>query len=61
MQILKDAGEINDFDAVLNAVQERENQCSTGLEEGFAVPHCKTSAVDTLKLAIGISHGRYRF
>jgi fructose-specific phosphotransferase system IIA component len=56
VQILKDAGEINDYDAVLKAVQDRENQCSTGLEEGFAVPHCKTTAVNTLKLAIGISH-----
>jgi len=55
VQILKDAGEINDFDAVLKAVQEREYKCSTGLEEGFAVPHCKTLAVPTLKLSIGIS------
>jgi len=55
VQILKNAGEINDFDTVLKAVQEREYKCSTGLEEGIAVPHCKTPAVPTLKLAIGIS------
>jgi fructose-specific phosphotransferase system IIA component len=55
VQILKNAGEINDFDAVLKAVQEREYKGSTGLEEGIAVPHCKTLAVPTLKLAIGIS------
>jgi fructose-specific phosphotransferase system IIA component len=54
-QILKDAGEINDFDAVLKAVQERENKLSTGLENGIAVPHCKTEAVSSLKLAIGIA------
>ena len=55
VQILKDAGEISDFDAVLKAVQDREFKGSTGLQDGIAVPHGKTSAVSTLKLAIGIS------
>jgi len=55
VQILKDADQIEDFDAVLKALQEREDKGSTGLGEGIAVPHCKTSAVSTLKLAIGIA------
>ena len=55
VQILKDADEINDFDTVLKAVQEREDKQSTGLEKSFAVPHCKTTAVSSLKLAIGIA------
>lgn len=55
VQILKDAGEIDDFDSVLKAVQDREDKQSTGLEDGIAVPHCKTPAVKSLKLAIGIS------
>ena len=55
VQVLKDAGEIDDFDAVLEAVQEREYQGSTGLEKGIAVPHAKTPAVTSLKLAIGIA------
>jgi len=55
VQILKDAGEIDDFGAVLEAVQEREDKQSTGLEQGIAVPHCKTAAVSRLKLAIGIA------
>jgi len=55
VQILKDAGEIDDFDAVLEAVQEREDKQSTGLEQGIAVPHCKTSAVTRMNLAIGIA------
>ena len=55
VQILKDAGEIDDFDGVLKAVQDREDKQSTGLEDGIAVPHCKTNAVKSLKLAIGIS------
>jgi fructose-specific phosphotransferase system IIA component len=55
VQILVDAGEIRDFDAVLKAVHEREDKQSTGLEEGIAIPHCKSNAVSTLKLALGIA------
>ena len=55
VQILEDAGQIEDFEAVLNALKQRESQGSTGLEDGIAVPHCKTVAVSTLKLAIGIA------
>ncbi|MBN1359106.1 MAG: PTS sugar transporter subunit IIA [Sedimentisphaerales bacterium] len=55
VQILKDAGQIDDLDTVLKAVQEREDKQSTGLGAGVAVPHCKTPAVKSLKLAIGIA------
>jgi fructose-specific phosphotransferase system IIA component len=55
VQILVDAGEISDLEAVLKSVHEREDKQSTGLEEGIAIPHCKSDAVSTLKLAIGIA------
>ena len=55
VQVLKDAGEIDDFDTALKTVQEREEKGSTGLEKGIAVPHAKTDAVSSLKLAIGIA------
>jgi fructose-specific phosphotransferase system IIA component len=55
VQILKDAEHIDDFEAALKAVQVREDQQSTGLTDGIAVPHAKSSAVTNLKLAIGIS------
>jgi len=55
VQVLVDAGQIDDFDAVLAAVQAREDQMSTGLEGGIAVPHAKSAAVDTLKMAVGIA------
>jgi mannitol/fructose-specific phosphotransferase system IIA component (Ntr-type) len=55
VQILKDADEIDDFDAVLKVVQEREDKGSTGLEKSIAVPHAKTPAVSSLKLAIGVA------
>jgi len=55
VQILRDAEEIDDFDAILTAVQDREDKQSTGLQDGIAVPHGKTTAVTHLKLAIGIA------
>lgn len=55
VRILKDAGQIQDFDAVLQAVREREEKLSTGLESGIAVPHGKSDAVRSLKLALGIA------
>lgn len=55
VQILKDAGEIEDYDAVLEAIRQREEKLSTGLESGIAVPHGKCAAVSTLKLALGIA------
>jgi len=55
VRILKDAKEIDDFNGALKAVQDREDKQSTGLTDGIAVPHAKTSAVTRLKLAIGIS------
>lgn len=55
VQILKDAGEIEDSDGVLTAIQSREDKQSTGLVDGIAVPHGRTAAVDGLKLAIGIA------
>ncbi len=55
VQILKDADEIGDFDIVLKAIQEREDKGSTGLEKSIAVPHAKTPAVSSLKLALGIA------
>jgi len=55
VQILKDADEIEDIDGVLNTVQEREYKQSTGLQDGIAVPHAKTVAVTSLKLALGIA------
>jgi mannitol/fructose-specific phosphotransferase system IIA component (Ntr-type) len=55
VQILHDAEEIDDYDTVLKAIQERENKQSTGLADAIAAPHAKTSAVAGLRLAIGIS------
>lgn len=40
-------------DEVLRAVQERETVLSTGIGGGVAIPHAKTNAVDSLRIAAG--------
>jgi fructose-specific phosphotransferase system IIA component len=53
--ILEKAGKISNPDTIYAAVLDRESKGSTGLEEGIAVPHAKTTAVKDLTLAIGIA------
>jgi mannitol/fructose-specific phosphotransferase system IIA component (Ntr-type) len=53
LQILVDAGKVSDTESILEALFKRESLQSTGLEAGIAVPHAKTTAVDSLTLAIG--------
>ena len=55
LHILIDAGKVTNKDDVLDAILKRESLQSTGLEAGIAVPHAKTTAVDSLTLAIGIA------
>jgi fructose-specific phosphotransferase system IIA component len=54
VEALERAGRIADRGAVLDAVLEREQAMSTGLEDGVAVPHAKSAAVSTLTAALGI-------
>ena len=55
VQVLKDAGKVEEVEPVVDSLMERERKGSTGLEMGIAVPHCKTPLVDGLVLAIGIA------
>ena len=38
-------GITDDAEAVFQAFLWRENQCETGMEDGFAVPHAKSTAI----------------
>lgn len=49
------AGKINDRDAVLSAVMERESKMSTGMQNGVAIPHGKTDSVKSLVAAVGLN------
>jgi len=49
------AGKIKDRAAVLQAVLEREEKMSTGMQNGVAIPHGKTDAVKSLITAVGLN------
>jgi fructose-specific phosphotransferase system IIA component len=47
-------GKIKDQAAVLQAVINREEKMSTGMQNGVAIPHGKTDAVKSLVAAVGL-------
>ena len=47
-------GLIQDRDEIINAVMEREEKGSTGMQHGVAVPHGKADSVKELVAAFGI-------
>lgn len=55
IDLLDKAGKLNDRALYKEKILKRESESSTGLEEGIAIPHAKTSAVKTPAIAIGIS------
>ena len=54
VDLLVESGKVQDKYKVLDAIEERERQASTGLENGIAVPHCKTDAVSKLTAGLGV-------
>lgn len=54
-EILYQGGKLNDKEEYKKAILAREAQSSTGLEEGIAIPHAKTSAVKIPSIAFGLS------
>ena len=48
-------GDVPQRDIVARTEFAREDQGSTGLEKGIAVPHAKTDAVKSITVAIGVS------
>lgn len=61
IDILDRNGSLINKAAVREAVIEREAKLSTGLGEGVAVPHGKTSGVDKLVAAFGIKRDGIHF
>ncbi|MFB4168011.1 fructose-specific PTS transporter subunit EIIC [Virgibacillus sp. JSM 102003] len=54
---LDQAGNLNDKDAFTKGILERESQSTTGIGEGIAIPHAKSSAVKSPAIAFGRSPG----
>ncbi|MCK5198474.1 MAG: PTS sugar transporter subunit IIA, partial [Spirochaetales bacterium] len=54
LDILVKTGKVKDRTAALEALLEREAKMSTGIQQGVAIPHCKTDAVNELLACVGI-------
>lgn len=52
---LNQAGKLNHLDDYIAAIHKREQQSSTGIGEGVAIPHAKVEAVKTPAIAFGKS------
>lgn len=52
---LDEAGRLQDKEQYKQAILTRENQSTTGIGEGIAIPHAKTAAVKTPAIAFGRS------
>ncbi|MBM7580343.1 PTS fructose transporter subunit IIABC [Jeotgalibacillus terrae] len=55
VSLLDRAGKLNDAKAYREAIQAREDQTTTGIGEGVAIPHAKTKAVKDPAIAFGRS------
>jgi len=53
--ILQSEGIIKNAEAAVDAVMEREESMSTGMQYGIALPHARTDAVDKITVAVGLS------
>jgi Phosphotransferase system mannitol/fructose-specific IIA domain (Ntr-type) len=54
LTLLVNSGKLKDINTAFRDVMEREQQMSTGIQEGVAIPHAKTSAVSGLVAAVGL-------
>jgi PTS system nitrogen regulatory IIA component len=55
LDVLVSAKKIQDRDAALEAVMDREQKMSTGMKHGIAIPHGKSDTIHDLVACIGIS------
>ena len=61
VDILVRAGRVSDRAATLRAIQDREEQGTTGIGTGIAVPHAKHGSIPSLIAAMGISREGIEF
>ena len=55
VQLLAQTVSINNCDAIVKTLEERENLKTTGIGSGVALPHCKSSQVEKIHIVIGLS------
>ncbi len=61
LDLVCNSGKVKDPAAALKAVLDHEAAMSTGMENGIAIPHAKTDAVDELVAAVGVSKRKIDF
>ncbi len=61
MDLICKSGKINDREQALRDVLDHEAGMSTGMENGIAIPHAKTDAVDELVACVGITKRKIDF
>jgi mannitol/fructose-specific phosphotransferase system IIA component (Ntr-type) len=61
LDLLCRTGKIKDPELALKDLLDHEAEMSTGMENGIAVPHVKTDAVDELVACVGISRRKIDF
>lgn len=61
LELLAKSGKVKDMDLALSDLLEHERKMSTGMENGIAIPHAKSEAVDELIAAIGITPHKINF
>ena len=61
MDLVCKTGNVKDRDLALRDVMEHEAGMSTGMEDGIAIPHAKTAAVDELVACVGVTKRKIDF
>ncbi|HKJ86007.1 MAG TPA: PTS sugar transporter subunit IIA [Spirochaetia bacterium] len=61
MELISKSGKIIDREQALRDVLDHEAGMSTGMENGIAIPHAKTDAVDELVACVGITRRKIDF
>lgn len=51
LELVIETGRINDKEATLSALMQREQEATTGVGKGIAIPHAQTSAVEQPSVA----------
>jgi PTS system nitrogen regulatory IIA component len=61
ISLIEKSGGLKDRQQALRDVVSHEQENSTGMEHGIAIPHAKTDAVDHLIACVGVSKNKIEF
>jgi PTS system nitrogen regulatory IIA component len=61
VSLIEKSGKLKDRKLALNDVLSHEEENSTGMENGIAIPHAKSDAVDELVACVGVSKQKIEF